>query len=393
VSVLRILLLAPFLLAVPGVAHAGPGEGSATFTVDGPAGVRMTDRGVRLAGSGGAEAFGPRVVLGVIGGRVGPSIFALGTKGSMTFRRGGRSLTMRDVEIQLGSSVWVTAVVGGRRRPVLVSTPGVRPSIDRRTGRARIRAGKVRLGIPAAGIVRRALGLRSIGLGSLGTLTVDATVTPDLGGGFAGAGTTPPPRPASAVDVTAATLDWHVRDSFIRYVNTGEGTRVSGGATATGKTVRPGTDEPLDYDFRLPFTSGWYDPVTDLAVLSHRGTVGFSYRAHGISFETSDGQLEIAGAAGARSRATFAFTGRDGTPFDGRRGDLVDLVPAAARGRTVSDDGRTRTYVEIPGTVPAAARASVFNGFYAPGEPFGSMSVRFTTAGPQHRQHPTPPTR
>lgn len=376
----RTLLLTLVLASLPAAAaHAGPGEGTAAFTVDGPAGERMTDRGVTLAGSGGAEAFGSRVVLGVTGGRVSSSLFALGTKGSMTFRRGKRSLTLRDVEIQLGSSVWVTAEVGGKRRPVMVSTSGVKPTINRRTGSARIKAGKLRLTIPAAGVVRRALGLREIGLGSLGTVTIDAKVVPDLSGGFTGAGTTAPARPATAVDVTAATLDWHVRDSFIRYINTGEGTSVTGGATATGKTVRPGTSTPLDYDFRLPFTTGWYDPASDLAVLSYRGSVGFSYKAHGIAFETSDGQLEISGAGAARSRATFAFTGRDGTPFDGRRGTMVNLTPAAAASRTTSPDGRTRTFTDIPGSVPDEAQTSVFNGFYEPGEPFGSMTVSFTT--------------
>lgn len=372
-TVRRTLLVLLAVLASPAVAHAGPGEGTATFTIDGPAGDRMTARGVTLAGSGGAEAFGARVVLGVTGGRVSPSLFALGTKGSITLRRGARSVTLREVEVQLGSSVYVTAKVGGRRRAALVSTTGVRPTIDRRTGRARIRAGKVRLGVPVAGLVRRALGLREIGLGSLGTITIDAKVVPDLSGGFGGAGVTPPPRPASAVDVTSATLDWHLRDSFVRYINTGEGTSVSGGASATGKTVRPGTSTPLNYDFRLPFASGWYDPASGRAVLSYRGGVGFRYSAHGIDFATSDGQLELTGAT---SRATFAFTGSQGTPFDGRRGVLLDLAPGPP---TVSPDGRTRTFTDIPGSVPAEARASVFNGFYEPGEAFGSMTVTFTT--------------
>ncbi|PTL58516.1 HtaA domain-containing protein [Paraconexibacter algicola] len=365
------------VLATAGAAHAGPGEGSATLTLDGPAGTRLTDRDVRLAGSGGAEAFGTRVVLPVTGGRVGSSIFALGTRGAIRLVRGGRSITLRDVELQLGSSVWITARLGGRRRPVLVSTTGVRPVLDRRSGRARLRSGKLRLAVPAAGIVRRALGIREIGLGSLGTLTLDATVAPDLAGTAAGAGTSAPARPATAVDVTAATLDWHVRESFIRYVNTGEGTRVLGGAVAPGKTVRPGTSVPLDYDFRFPFASGWYDPASDLAVLTFRGGVGFSYRDHGIQFETSDPQLELRGA-GSGSRATFSFTGRDGTPFDGRRATLLDLDPAAAT-RSGSADGATRTLTDVPGAVPAQTQGSVFNGFYAPGDPFGAMTVTFTT--------------
>jgi hypothetical protein len=74
------------------------------------------------------------------------------------------------------------------------------------------------------------------------------------------------------------------------------------------------------------------------------------------------------------------FSGSGGTDLGDKRAVLVTLDPAKAKTRTTSPDGRTRTFEEIPGTIPDGTSDSVFAGFYHPGDPFGWWSISFTTA-------------
>ena len=53
---------------------------------------------------------------------------------------------------------------------------------------------------------------------------------------------------------------------------------------------------------------------------------------------------------------------------------LVDLHPGAA-----AVEGTTRTYTQVPGTIPASTGAGVFADFYLAGDPFGWFTVTFTT--------------
>jgi hypothetical protein len=52
--------------------------------------------------------------------------------------------------------------------------------------------------------------------------------------------------------------------------------------------------------------------------------------------------------------------------------DRAGSVPAGG--------GHRYVYERMPGVVPSAATDSVFNGFYAAGDPFGWVTVSFTTA-------------
>jgi hypothetical protein len=55
---------------------------------------------------------------------------------------------------------------------------------------------------------------------------------------------------------------------------------------------------------------------------------------------------------------------------------LTNLDPGKA---TVSVDNATPAFAQIPATMPRAAGASIFAGFYLAGDPFGWVSVTFTT--------------
>ena len=85
--------------------------------------------------------------------------------------------------------------------------------------------------------------------------------------------------------------------------------------------------------------------------------------------QAEDPEIEL---NGADSRAIFRM--------DGKREVLIKLHPDQAASHTTSPDGKTITYEQIPGTVPEGTGDSVFAGFYLPGDEFGWVSVRFSTA-------------
>jgi hypothetical protein len=186
-------------------------------------------------------------------------------------------------------------------------------------------------------------------------------------------------RPPGAVDVTAATVSWDVRESFIRYINTGEGTSIFGGATAAAPEVRPGSSVPLTYTFGFPFANGWHhpganpaDPADDRSALYYSGGVRFLYSAHGIDLRTSAPEIELAGGA---SRAIFAVAEGEAAA---ERQVIVNLD--LARAGSVSASGNTVTYERVPGAIPSGTATSVFAGFYAPGTDFGCFTVSYSTA-------------
>ncbi len=373
---------------------SGQSAGRATLQLGSPVLRAMKSRGVRITTSRPARRFGSRVVLPVFGGRVARSARLLlggGLTLSRKTSRGTRRLRITLPELRLTSSrSRAVARVGGKRRTLLSLSPTRgRPSIDAETGRASLRGARVRLTPTAARAIRRGLKVRGIGAGPFGRLTAAA----DLG---RGGGNVPGPRPgqpgapnpapipdeppvltrpAGAVDVTGATITWDVRDSFIRYINSGEGTSTSAGATPGPEEVREGTSEPLVYTFFYPFARGWYDSTSGKAGLYYTGTVRFLYSARGIDFDAKDPEVEI---NGEDSRAIFRFDGRQSTQYENKRAVLVDLDLAKST-RTVSADGKTITYLRMPGTIPEGTANSVFAGFYPPGDEFGNISVSFTT--------------
>jgi hypothetical protein len=185
--------------------------------------------------------------------------------------------------------------------------------------------------------------------------------------------------PAGAVGITAATVSWDVRDSFIRYINTGEGTSVFGGATAAAPEVRPGSSAPLTYTFGFPFAKGWHhpganpaDPGDDKAAVNFAGGVRFLYSAHGIDLRTSAPEIELAGGA---SRAIFLVAEGEAAA---EREVIVNLD--LARAASVQASGNTITYERVPGAIPSGTATSVFAGFYAPGTDFGCFTVSYSTA-------------
>lgn len=400
------LLLIPALAAVlagasPAAAATTPAAGAVTVTASGAAAKELRRAGVRLEAprarlttlvDGSARLTFTPASRTITGARA-----TLPLRGRLGLRRGGRSVwfTALRLEAERGTVALTGRGPGGRRTTVLRGAPsrlGVLIDAARRT--VTIRPTATRLAPAAIRAIRAGLQLRAPLGGTFGPLTGQAGPRADAGSGATGTGTTAPAgagtpgaqpqstepaalaRPAGATDVVAATLVWRVRESFIRYVNAGQGTTVRDGATAEPAETLPDAGVPLVYRFGFPLRGGWSDAASGTAAIAFTGGVRFRYSAHTIDFTTADPEIELNGAA---SRAIFRLTGSDGTPFPGRRTVLLDLRPSAAASRTVSPDGRTVTYDRIPAFIPAGAVDSVFAGFYLAGTPFGSVSITYTT--------------
>lgn len=179
---------------------------------------------------------------------------------------------------------------------------------------------------------------------------------------------TTPKKPKSAVSIKASKVTWSVRESFVRYINTGQGTKVSGGAVAEAARVAAGSDAPLVYDFSFPRSgSGW--ATSKRAVVPGKGGVTFSHQMHGITLVFAKPQIALNGAA---SSATFTVTGPSGKKATAKVFDLdVTKGVRTAKGKTVTITG-------IPATIAKDASA-MFNGMYPAGDAFGTFTVTYTT--------------
>jgi hypothetical protein len=322
-------------LAWPAAANAAPATGSATLTV-------AKLRGVTISATTPATRKGRAITLPVTGAALSSSA-VVDTGGAITLKAGRRSVKLTAPQLTLGAASRLTARVGGRRTTILTLTPNL----------LKLDATSVSLGatrVTLARTLERKLHAKLPR--TFGTVAVQATtVLPTTCRTTTAAGPAPdagqPPvkaRPTTALNIAGATVTWHVRDSFIRYIASGEGTSVARGATADPAEGDP----PLAYAFHFPSSGGWCDPVTGAARLTFTGT-----------------EVELDGPA---SRVIFTL--------DGRRQVIETLDVSKA---TVSSTATSFTYERIPAAIPPGAADSVFAGYYLPGDPFGWVSITFTT--------------
>lgn len=362
-TVLSVLAIAA---VAPAAAHA---SGDTTLTLDGSGLKGLRSQGVKLKAGKPATLRKTKLTLPIGGGLIDQSA-VLTHRGTLKLVRGKRTATISALRVSLGSRAYVAGRLDGRQMTIFnVKAATGAVVLSKAAGVANLKSSNLELTAKAAGAIRKRLRLRRSVARRFGSVTALAS----LGGTATGTGTgpgagpsapapSPADRPATAVDITAATIDWHVRESFIRYIATGEGSSPIAPATAL-----PPAGDGYTYDFRLPMRAGgWYDPVSGTAVVRGAGGVRFRYSAHGIDISAFDPDIELNGAA---SRATFAFA-------NGTRDVLFNLSPQSV---TPSISGSTRTYTMVPGSVPSTASSGVFAGFYPPGAEFGWVTVSFTT--------------
>lgn len=374
---------------------------------------RGGDEASARRGGGGGKA-GARRGGGEASTRRGAEADARRGSGGGAARSGaGRRVVLRDLRLLLGRRSQLDAKLGGRRIHLFAVLPGGRRQVRPARGSANLAGLRLKLTPAAARALASRLGLSRLAPGRFATLSARArglaggdTGVPSGGGtgrggstagggggsggggsatcplpSTAGAPAEPSPPPASpppgAVNVTGASLDWHVRESFVRYIATGEGTSAVDGATAGPPVLAPGSSVPLSYDFRFPFAGGWLDrgadlasPADDRAAIRFSGGLRFRYSGHGIDLLASNPELELNGGA---SRAIFAVSD-NGAAAERQVLVNLDLGRAAA----ISQNSGSYTYERVPGAVPSGTAASVFAGFYAPGTDFGCFTVTFS---------------
>lgn len=174
-------------------------------------------------------------------------------------------------------------------------------------------------------------------------------------------------RPGGATDIASATINWRVRDSFIRYVNSGDGASAIDGAVAGPAEGSP----PLVYTFAFPFASGWTDAGSGEALVIGSGGVAFRYCRHTVNFQVNQPEIEL---NGSQSRMIFRVNGLDGTAYPDRRAVVVALDLNQAD-KSVS--GKTTTWENIPGFIPEGS-TGVFADFYFAGDSFGELDLTVT---------------
>jgi hypothetical protein len=183
-------------------------------------------------------------------------------------------------------------------------------------------------------------------------------------------------RPAGARTITSATVTWRVRESFIQYIASGEGTSTARGASGEPAEVAGGSEAPLVYSFHFPFAEGWCDPASGAARIAFTGTVGFKYADHEIDLRANDPEVELDGTS---SRVIFRMTGSGSTDGGNARAVVETLDVSKAAGVFTGTDAKSFAYERVPAAVPPGAATSVFAGYYLPGDPFGWVSISFTT--------------
>ena len=379
-------------------------SGATKLKLDGPAADALREQGVSIApirpASGGAR----RITLPVAAGLAGSSTTLLRQRGGIELSGEEGAARLGKLRLLLGKRSLLSAKLGGEEIDLFKVLGGGRRDVEAANGSVRFDNLGLKLTPAGAKALAAELGLKSLPARRFGTLSTKLTGLSRGDSGKPGGGSTPsgpaqqsnacplpsgagpasdgaPPeavRPPAAVDVTGATIGWHVRESFIRYIATGEGTTPTGGASADPPVLLPGASAALSYDFHFPFAAGWLDsgadpanPADDRALLRFSGGLRFLYSGHGIDLLTASPEIELNGGA---SRAIFAVAEDGGAA---QRQVLVNLD--LSRAGSISRSGSSYVYDRVPGAVPAGTASSTFAGFYAPGTDFGCFTVSFST--------------
>ena len=380
-----VAVAAAALVAVAVATPAAAAPGQATLQLSGPAAKALRAGGVGIAPLGAAKGGPQRIVLPVRTGLVGSTATVLRFGGGISLRNGKRQARLTDLRLTLGRRSGLAGKLGGEASGIFRVLAGGQRDLDPARGSARLSGLRLTLSRPAARAIAKELDLDQRPSGVFAVLSAVDDDLPQSGSpptkseqkstGCAlpsGAGPAPEDplpvatRPAGAVDITGASLSWDVRDSFIRYVNTGEGTSVFGGAVAAAPELRSGTSLPLTYAFGFPFASGWHDPAPIPPIPP-----------------TTGGDL-------LRRRRPLPLQRPRNRPADQRPGDrdqrrclAGDLrvadgeAPAErqvivnldlGRAASVQASGGTVTYERVPGAIPAGTATSDFRRLLRPGD-------------------------
>lgn len=326
-------------LAVPAVASA-----DTTLTLNGPAAKSLRAKGVKIYQQLPARGIGSKIELPIVDGAIGTTA-TIEQQGQLRFKRGKRKLILKSIQVVIGPGVQRLCAMHGKKRVTIFSirNGASKPKVDADASTAKLSGGKLRFTPAAAKLLRTKLGKGPNTTLSAGTIKVNAAI-PLAPIDFV--------RPATAVDITSATITWHVKESFADYVRHGAGITASDGATASSTST-------YEFDFSTR-PGGWWDSVSRTGDVFGQGTIRFNGENFDIAI--ADPEIEL---NGAKSRVIFRFP-------DGKRKVLFGLAATNPSSTPFSP-------AVIPGFVLEDEGADLFGSFYVPGQEFGNVTVSFTT--------------
>jgi Tol biopolymer transport system component len=397
------LALAALAAALSAPADAAPARGSLTLVPAGAAGA-----GIDIVPTGAARSRGAGVRLPVAAlGLRRPATVAL--RGRLRLRADRKRVVLSHLRVAVGAGrIAISARLQGRRRVVMAGRQGRRLTLDRATGRLRLRRTAVALTPGGARTLRRALGLERLGAGRFGRVALAARQLERPSGGprpadpappsgpptgpptgppvdppadpyafcpvAAGSGPgTPggqPPAPVAAPALSSpqaiggGSIGWGFRAGFRAYVAAGDGDPPI--STQRGATIA--SDGTFEFPVGGGATEGGADPR---AVVEAAGTAVFCYPGHFFRIALLDPAVTI---DGDQSRLTATVDSKlFGDVYGPWRTDVATLdldgvVPQ------YGNAGQTVTWSDVPATLTAAG-ASAFAGFYSVGDALDPVTV------------------
>ncbi|WP_010285006.1 HtaA domain-containing protein, partial [Streptomyces sp. SA3_actF] len=150
----------------------------------------------------------------------------------------------------------------------------------------------------------------------------------------------PSATPAGSDGVAKGALTWGLKESWRKYIATGGGSEVSGGAKKSGDV------------FTFPYTSGTADADAEKTDAAFGGGVRFTYKAHGIDMEFSDVKVVTSGTKGT---LTLDVTTPQGTKDD------VDFAKLDLSSASYAVKNDVLTLDQVPAAFTAAGAAAFAN--------------------------------
>ncbi|MFD6152548.1 HtaA domain-containing protein [Streptomyces sp. NPDC060243] len=150
----------------------------------------------------------------------------------------------------------------------------------------------------------------------------------------------PSETPAGSGGVAKGALTWGLKESWRKYIATGGGSEVSGGAKKSGDV------------FTFPYTSGTADADAEKTDAAFGGGVRFTYKAHGIDMEFSDVKVVTSGTKGT---LTLDVTTPQGTKDD------VDFAKLDLSSASYAVKNDVLTLDQVPAAFTAAGAAAFAN--------------------------------
>lgn len=377
-------------LAAPATAGAAGPTGNTTLLLAKAKAELLDQRGISISGVGGADTTGRETRLQISGGAFGTAGTRLSHSGALRIASGsGRAervvrLAAPRLDLTPRRSL-LSAKLAGKRRAIfdLELKPGAL-AIDPTKGSLQLRRARLSWNRASRRAIAKRLGAR-LPRGVLGALRSSAATLGSEAEEQGSPNSEPPllARPASAIDVSGATLTWHVRDSWIRYSNSEAAPQAIEGATAQPaipESSHPCPDRPAEtaptlvYSYSFPFANGWYDPPTGTTALYQSGGIRFSYPSRGIDLTMRNPEIEINGAA---SRVILRLR------HNGGPDPRVPFLSLAVSASPVESPANTFTYsAPVRGAISAEGRTAFgsFGSIYTPpNDGFGCFAISFTT--------------